>query len=78
MTQGMTEAAAAPQWKTMADAPRGRPVLIRSQWNGQRVAIVGEYRHVHGAFCTQPIFGQGEQIINAEGWTDLPSLDGGF
>jgi hypothetical protein len=65
-------------WQSMASAPRNRPVLIRSRWGGERIALVGSYRHEHGGFCTQPFFGQGEQMINAEGWTEIPDLDGGF
>jgi hypothetical protein len=65
-------------WKPMSSAPRVGPLLLRSRWAGGPVAIVGVYMPVHGAWCTQPIFGQGEQIINAEGWAELPNLAGAW
>ena len=66
----------ASSWNPMSDAPRVRPVLLRSKWNGRPVAIVGTYRPEHGAFCAQPIFGQGEHQIFADGWAELPELEG--
>jgi hypothetical protein len=66
-------------WQPMLTAPHDRPILLRSRWAGRPVAMVGVYMPVHGAWCTQPFFGQGEQIIHAGGgWTDIPELDGSF
>jgi hypothetical protein len=67
----------ASSWQPMSTARRDhRPILIRSRWAGRQVALVGVFMPVHGAFCTQPFFGQAEQIINADGWTELPPLEG--
>jgi hypothetical protein len=38
--------------------------------------IVGVYLPVHGTFCAQPIFGQGDHQIFADGWAELPPFDG--
>jgi hypothetical protein len=65
-------------WRPMKDAPRTKPLLLRSRWNGRPVALVGIYVAAHGVWCTQPFFGQGEQQIFADGWTDLPELEGAF
>jgi hypothetical protein len=73
------EAAPSP-WQPMSTAPQSprRPILLRSKWAGRRVAIVGVYVREHGAFCSQPLFGQGsEEIIHADGWCDLPDLGEG-
>jgi hypothetical protein len=64
------------KWQPMSSAPRARPVLLRSKWNGHPVAIVGAFVPVHGTFCAQPIFGQGEHQIFADAWSDLPPLEG--
>jgi hypothetical protein len=63
-------------WQPMATAPQSilHPVLLRSKWAGRPVALVGVWMRAHGAFCTQPIFGQGEQIIYADGWCEIPDL----
>jgi hypothetical protein len=63
-------------WQPMSTAPQSalRPILLRSKWAGRHVAIVGVYMREHGAFCTQPFYGQGEQIIYATGWCELPDL----
>jgi hypothetical protein len=63
-------------WQPMSTAPRSifRPVLLRSKWAGRPVALVGVWMPVHGAFCTQPFFGQGEQIINADAWCEIPGF----
>ena len=63
-------------WQPMSTAPQSilRPILLRAKWAGRPVAIVGVYMREHGAFCTQPIFGWGEQIVNATGWCDLPDF----
>jgi hypothetical protein len=69
----------APAWWPMATAPKRRkvrPVLLRSHWNGHPAALVGIYRPAHGAWCTQDVFGQGEQIIHADAWAELPELGG--
>jgi hypothetical protein len=63
-------------WQPMKDAPRNKPVLLRSKWNSYPLAIVGIYVAVHGTFCTQNIFGQGEHQIFADGWADIPELEG--
>jgi hypothetical protein len=65
-------------WQPMKDAPRRGPILLRSRWSGHPIAMVGVYVPVHGAFCTQPFFGQGEQIIHADGWCAIPELEGLF
>jgi hypothetical protein len=63
-------------WQPTSTAPQSilRPILLRAKWAGRPVAIVGVYMREHGAFCTQPIFGWGEQIVNATGWCDLPDF----
>ena len=67
-------------WRPMSTAPQSprRPILLRSKWAGRTVAMIGVYMPAHGAFCTQPMFGQGEEIINAaDGWAELPDLGEG-
>jgi hypothetical protein len=64
-------------WQPMSTAPQSalRPILLRSKWASRPVAIVGVYMREHGAFCTQPMFGQSENIIYADGWAELPDLE---
>jgi hypothetical protein len=64
-------------WQPISTAPQSalHPILLRTKWAGRPVAIVGVYMREHGAFCTMPIYGQGEQIIYADGWCELPKLD---
>jgi hypothetical protein len=69
-------AQAAAVWQPMATAPKTRPILLRSKWAGETVAIVGEWLEVHGTFCTLAMFGHDHHQIWASGWTDLPSLGG--
>jgi hypothetical protein len=70
--------AAPSAWRPMSEAPKGRPVLLRSRWAGRPVAIVGRFASEHGSFVTQAIFGEGVQIIHAEKWADLPELEGAW
>jgi hypothetical protein len=76
MSDALAEQQAPSPWQPMATAPRSKPVLLRSRWNGRPVAIVGTYVQVHGTFCAQPIFGQGDHQIFADGWAELPKLEG--
>lgn len=69
---------AQPAWRPMKEAPRNRSILLRAQWNGYPVALVGRYVSEHGTWCTLPIFGQAEAQIFAAGWTDIPELEGVF
>jgi hypothetical protein len=58
----------------MSEAPKDRPILLRSNWAGRPVAIVGRWMDVHGCHCTLPIYGHGDHQIFATGWHDLPEL----
>ena len=73
LAEPMGEAEASP-WRPMREAPKNRPILLRAKWAGRPVAIVGEYVAVHGAWCAQPVFGQGDHQIFSDGWAELPPL----
>jgi hypothetical protein len=62
------------QWQSMKTAPTTRPILLAAKWASRTVWIVGVYQSIHGAWVTQPIWGQGEQIIHADAWAEIPAF----
>jgi hypothetical protein len=66
--------AAASAWRPMSEAPRSHPILLRAQWAGRPIAIVGEWVEVHGCFCAPALFGHDHQQIFANNWAELPPL----
>ena len=71
-----TPEAAPSAWLPMSSAPKDRPVLLRSTWGGELVAVVGRWAGVHGCHCTLPMYGHDRHQVFATGWCELPDLNG--
>jgi hypothetical protein len=65
------------EWLPMSSAPTTRPILLRTTWARRPLAVVGEWLPVHGAYCSQGVFGHDPQVIHMPtGWCEIPDLGG--
>jgi len=62
-------------WQPMSSCPRVGLVLLKTPAQGRHWPIVGEYSHIHGAFCSIPFMGQNEQQLFPVAWTEIPAFD---
>ena len=59
-------------WQPMASAPRIGLILLKTPCNGGQWPMVGRWSEVHGQFCSPPILGLNEVLLQPSAWCEIP------